>query len=356
MTETETVSDETTGNEQQHEFQQPPSEEEVIQKGVDVLEALEKAAADGDGELRDTETPAAETEETPAPVEEERKSPEEVRYAERVAELARRDRLQRQERQRLAQERSSLEKQIEEAKQALQREQAQRDEFQRNPRAALQKHFGLDVIDLLQAPEDDDNAHPSNDRYSQIVQRQQEQIEALVKRLDEKEQREQQEKQQQHTSTLYENVLGRISGVVQADPDAFEAVMDRGRAGAEDVFAFLNAWYEQQVADGLTPAPPDDSDIREAAKMVEETYRKQELEELKRKAASKRFAGRLTLGDAPITEMDASPQAKAPTQASQPKPTLTNSLTGQPTQKRQLMSEEERMAAALAIPLPEFKE
>jgi hypothetical protein len=318
-----------------------------------IVKQLEQEEAAGEGELGDTDEPEqseqGETGETPSTGNGEvpgHETPEEVRHAQRMAEVARRDRILRQQRAELQQ----YKQQLEAREQALGSKEQWKEEvkkaFNDDPLRAM-RELGIDLFDSLSSTDKADDA--STERIAMLQAR----IDAMEQREKEQQAQKQSKRAQQQYQAAYQGALSRIYGVVSSDHDNHEAVLDHGQEGLEDVFKALDVMYSDAVAQGYTPGAPTDEDIKRAAGVVEEVYRKRELEELQQKARSKRYAGRLTIGDGPTTTIK-TPVAKDPTpptpQQSTKTETLTNDLQGQAPQQRRLLSEEERMAAALAIP------
>ena len=326
------------------------SEDDIIRAAIEAAGDIEEpgeSTEEAAEEAGEESTEEAEVESSAGDTEDQ--SPEEVRYAQRLAELARRDRLVRREKQQLAQSRSELKELHDRAQGIIESHGKLKESLRADPLGSLKQHFDLDIMDLLAASSANDDSDQAPSRAEKELAKLQARLDEMEQRGAERERQLEEQNRSAHLESVYSRELSRIEGVVGGNPEGYEAIIDRGQTGLADVFTALDAMYRQLVEDGHQPGPPDDGDIAAAAKIVENVYRERELEDLRSKAERKRFAGRLTLKGPDIE--DAAPSQR-PNAASRATPTLTNSLQGEAPQKKRYLTDEERLAAALAIPLP----
>lgn len=308
----------------------------------DTLAAALKLAEELDPAVPETEQqpPEAElTEETAAPETQPPAVPpqseEEVRIGERLADLSRADRTIREERARLRDERAQFSAEIEKAKQFDARELQIQTALKEDPIGTLQK-FGVDILDVLQHAGGDEAPQRPDPKLSRLEQR--------LAQLEEERAAERREAEEHAKKRSEQGARQQIAADIRAalDPDKHELILESGDQGIHGVYLALNAMFQE------TGRPPGPEEYRQACAITEEAFRQHELQELERKAKAKRLAGRLTLGSQATT---ISPATALPNSPRQPA-TLTNDLTRTPPTRRQPETEEERLAAAFAIPIP----
>lgn len=235
----------------------------------------------------------------------------------KIAELARRDR-----------ELQAIQRQLRAEAAKVREAEALMQEMKTDPLGVLLKS-GIDISAVLDSISGKgESSKPQTDpRVEQLTK----EVEAL-KAHTQKSSRDQ----------IYNRELAKIHGLISKDPEQFEAVIDRVQEGSlDDIFTALNAMYQQ------TGKMPDEDDYAEAARVVEEVYRQEETERIKRLAASKRHAGKLSLGEGstPKAESDSAKAAKPKA----PARTINSELTREPPLRKQKMTEEERTAAAIEL-------
>jgi hypothetical protein len=311
---------------------------------VDIVKvALETAEKDAPLEVAEPAEPEKEAVK-PAPAVEEKESGEPDLVSQRLAEVVRADRAVKRERTEFRREQEAAAAIREKAKAFDTREAELQRMAKEDPWGMLAK-YGVDFVDALGRYDAKPDAKPVDPE-----------VKALRERLEKLEQdrtaeREAATKQQaqQTEQQVYRGMLKDISSVISSKPDDYEAILDDSK-GPERVFSALDAMYREICEQtGRDPGPPGPDDIAAAATIVEQALRQQELEELRSKQGRKRFAGRLTLGE-PVTA--AAPRATTPAASPSRPTTITNSLQGDAPQRKRPGTDEERLAAALAIPLP----
>jgi len=277
-------------------------------------------------------------------------SPEEQRHSQRIAELARREMLIRQNERKLKQQTADSHHRVEEEvrKAEQQRKAAMVEQLKADPFGTLRNEYGLDILDVLASASGQDAGKREQDRVAVLEAK----LEALEKERNESTKRAEEERQKAQHEHVYGNALSAIQRVISADPEAHEAILDQGNTGTRRVFDALNAMYEELVERGYSPGPPSNDDILAAAKIVEDATRQEELEELRRKAERKRFSGRLTFGEPTIAAATAkAPQASTSLPKS-PTTTLSGKLQGTAPARRELLTPQERLQAAMKIQPP----